>query len=130
MATSKRIRKRKVATYFTKFVGKSKFGGRQWFLKKLFHRASLGSLFEREVRTSRMRNKCIEITDYNQMAPFLRRWSIPIVITNPCKKSRIKNHCDSYRALKAEEMPSPDGLFSYTQDELMNLYFSKNKEDN
>lgn len=127
MATSKRIRKRKVATYFTKFVGKSTFG-RQWFYKKLIHKGTLEDLFEREVRTSRMRKKCVEVTDYEQMAPFLRRWSIPIVITNPCKKSRIKNHSDSYRALKAEEIPSPDGLFSYTHEELLNLYYSKGKK--
>ena len=129
MATSKRIRKRKVATYFTKYVGKGQFG-RQWFYKKLIHPDTFEGLIERAVRTSRMRKKCIEVTDDEQMAPVLRRWSIPVVITNPCAKSRIKKHSDSYRALKAEEIPSPDGLFSYTHDELMNLYLSKNKEDN
>lgn len=130
MATSKRSRKRKVATYFTKFVGAGTFG-RQWVYKKLIHKGDLPGLFERELSTKRMRKKCTEYTDYEAMKPFLRRWSIPVVQDNPCKKSRIKKHCDSYRMMKAEEIPSPDGKFSYTEEELMNLYLSKgtNEED-
>ena len=129
MATSKRSRKRKVCKYFTKFVGAGTFG-RQWFYKRLIHKQDLHGLFERELRTKRMNKKCIEVIDYDDMKPFLRRWSIPIVRTNPCKKSRIKKHCDSFRAEKAEQIPSPDGKFSYTQTELMNLYYAKgNIED-
>lgn len=128
MATSKRNRKRKVATYFTKFVGKGTFG-RMWFYKKLIHKDNLHGLLGREVDTKRMRKKCNEITDYENMSPFLRRWSIPIVITNSCKKSRIKNYCDSYRSEKHDRIPSPDGLFSYTHDELLNLYYSKGKKE-
>lgn len=128
MSTSKRSRKRKVATYFTKFVGAGTFG-RQWFYLRLIHKNDLNGLFERELRTKRMRNKCIEYLDFEAISPMLRRWSVPVVHTNPCKKSRIKKHCDSYRMMKADEIPSPDGMFSYTEDELMNLYLSKGGED-
>lgn len=128
MATSKRSRKRKVATYFTKFVGAGTFN-RQWFYLRLIHKNDLNSLFERELRTKRMRKKCIEYIDYANMKPLFNRWSIPVVHTNPCKKSRIKRHSDSYRMMKAEEIPSPDGKFSYTEEELMNLYLSNGGED-
>lgn len=128
MATSKRSRKRKVTTYFTKFVGTGQFG-RMWVYKKLIHKHDLNGLFERELRTKRMIKKCIEVINYDDMKPVRSRWLIPIVRTNPCKKSRIKNHCDSYRAEKAEQIPSPDGKFSYTHDELMNLYYTKGNID-
>lgn len=127
MATSKRKRKENFVNYTNFYIRKSTFGT-MWYVYRIFHCNSLTKLFERELNTKRMRKKCTTSLDYSAIEPMFGRWSVPNVCDNPCKKSRIKNHVNTYRVLKAEEIPSPSGI-PYTEMELMNLYLSNGGSD-
>lgn len=129
MATSKRIRKRNVCKYFNCYIGEGMIGGRHWIYLNIVNPNNLTSLLYRESRTKRMIKKCKQYFNYEEFSPLYSRWMIPIEITNPCKKSRIKKLHYSHLAATYDEIPSPDGKFSYTQNELMNLYLIKGKTD-
>lgn len=127
MATSKRKRKRFHVNYTSFFVQKSGLSS-LWYIYRIMHCNSLTTLFAREIKTKRIRKKCIQYDDYSKLTPMFSRWSVPIVYDNPCKKSRIKNHLNTYRLLKAEDTISPNGT-PYTEMELMNLYLSNGGSD-
>lgn len=129
MATSKRSRKIKMIKYFNYFIKPDSDFGRRWFMLHVIHANTLSRLFFREVRTPRMKAKCIETVDCENIKHWYGKWMCPNVITNPCRKSRIKNYVSTYQILEAEKVPARNGTYPYTQETLMNYYLANCKNE-
>jgi ribosomal protein S17E len=118
MSISKRLlKKRKAKTY-------------KWangYLGYLLRGNNFDALINIEISKVRIRKKLIKTYDINALESFLSaRWSVPIVVTNPSKRSRIKNYIRGYTISKAEKITKYNGE-PYTDAELWNIYIAIGK---
>ncbi|AZU98150.1 hypothetical protein CPT_Munch_206 [Salmonella phage Munch] len=116
MALSKKLLKKRNVKYLNGFVAT------QWKLRRAI--LGIGTYYgqiEAEIRKKRISKKCITYVDYDDLRPFLFRWSVSVYRTNPCKRSRIKKFCTGYQMIHREDMIG-------TEQEYRNVYVARGGE--
>lgn len=116
MSINKKLLKKRNATSYEHACGSLAF---------LIRGNDFNSMINLELHKTRILKKMRKYMAYENSEPFYANsWSVPILITNPSKRSRIKNFCTGYEMLKCSDIIKPNGV-PFTDDELMNQYCAK-----